>query len=110
MKNHSYYIWIYAALLLIGGFIGFIKAGSLMSILMATGFAILLFGCGYAVWKGSWIAYQVAIGLLSLLLIFFGYRFLTTYQAMPSGMMTLLTLILLAPLARNLYQIKNLSR
>jgi uncharacterized membrane protein (UPF0136 family) len=98
MKKQAYLIWIYTAFLLTGGLIGLIKAGSLMSILMSALFSILLIGCGYGVGKGNGRAYYATLLLLSFLLTFFGYRFLMTYQAMPAGMMTLLTSLVLTPL------------
>ncbi len=106
MKKQSYIIWVYATILLVGGMIGFIKAGSVASIISAGLFSFILFGCGYAIWKGSLVAYITAACMAAFLLAFFGYRFLMTYQSMPAGIITLLSILVLVSLLSRMNQIR----
>lgn len=101
MKNQSYVIWIYALLLLIGGYMGFSKAGSLTSIISASVFAFLLLCCGIGVWKDYKAAYRVALGLIVVLVGFFSYRFWLTHAFMPAGLMIILSLLVLVILLAN---------
>lgn len=99
MKTKSIVVGIYAALVFLGGIMGYLIAGSLMSIIMSGVFALLLFICTFLIWNGNQTAYDIALGLLLCLLVFFCYRFLQSYKMMPAGMMTLLTAIVLSYLA-----------
>lgn len=101
IQKQSYLIIVYASLLLIGGIIGFIQAGSLASILAATPCAIILFGCSYLMRQGQQMGYLMGLSLLVILLFFFIYRFFLTYHFMPAGLMILLTLGILAPLLKS---------
>lgn len=95
MKKKAYIVWTYAFILFIGGLMGFIIAGSLISLFVSAGFALALSLSGYGIWKGSKSAYDITIGIVSCLLAFFVYRFLMTFQNAPAGVMTLLSGLLL---------------
>jgi uncharacterized membrane protein (UPF0136 family) len=84
MKTKSYLIWTYALFILIGGLIGFIKAGSVTSIAISGVLAALLLWCGYLVWKETLLGYDTTLGILMCILAFFGYRFLMHYQIFPA--------------------------
>jgi len=79
-------LWIYVALLLIGGLIGFLKAKSKISLIMSVAFAIILGIC--AVEK---LAVEWSWGVLSFLALIFFFRLLKTKKFMPSGFMLLVT-------------------
>ena len=81
-------LWIYIALLVVGGLIGFLKAKSQVSLMMSVIFAALLSLCA------AGIVFQpyMADVLLAALLIVFGMRLMKTKRFMPSGMMLILTL------------------
>lgn len=96
MKKQAYFIWAYAIILLIGGVIGFLKAGSVVSIATSSCFAALLFATGYGIKQNCSISYYTTIGLLVSLLAFFAYRYLMTHQFMPAGLMIILTGLLVA--------------
>lgn len=86
-------LWIYIVLLMIGGLIGFFKAGSKPSLIAAVVFGAALSLCALG------IIFQpyVADILLATLLVVFGLRLSKTKKFMPSGLMlglTLLTLVL----------------
>lgn len=102
MKKAAAVLWIYALLLLIGGLIGYLKAGSLISLGMSSFFGIFITISAFFVWsKNSQRAFYIAASLLICLLAFFAYRFIVTHQIMPAGFMALLT-------AATLYYIRTL--
>ena len=96
MKNKAYFLFVYSLIAFIGGMIGFLKTGSLMSIISASVIATVLIGCGIAMVQGKEIAYKMSIGLLLFVLVFFGYRYILTAKIMPAGMMILVTVITLS--------------
>jgi uncharacterized membrane protein (UPF0136 family) len=95
MKNEWILVWGYAALLLGGGVIGYLFAGSMVSLLISTFLSFLLVWTGYGMRKGRRVAYRATIGILIAIVAFFGYRFFLTFKVMPAGFMLVLTLIVL---------------
>jgi len=85
-------LWIYIVLLVVGGLIGFLKAGSKISLIMSVAFAALLSLCA------THVIFQpyVAEILLAALLVVFGIRLAKTRKFMPSGLMLILTVAALA--------------
>lgn len=83
----------YAALLLIGGLIGFFKAGSLASLLAGGGSALLLTLCSWGMARGCRAAATLAKGVALLLTLFFAVRFFTNYALFPSGVMGAVSLL-----------------
>ena len=81
----------YSLLLLIGGVVGYVIAGSHASLFMSSISAILLIGSLYLIRIKPSIAYKCIFSLLSLLTLFFAYRWYSN-QFMPSGMLCFLTL------------------
>jgi uncharacterized membrane protein (UPF0136 family) len=79
---------IYCALLVLGGLMGFIKAGSKASIIASSAFAaiLLLFVFGVLPIRYAWF-------VLFVLVLFFGSRFGKSKKFMPNGMMLILTVI-----------------
>lgn len=84
-------IWIYVALLLVGGLMGFIKAKSRVSLISSTIFAVLLALVALGQIKPAYIA-EIIVGFL---FIFFGARFIRSKKVMPAGMMTVVSLVVL---------------
>jgi uncharacterized membrane protein (UPF0136 family) len=85
-------LWIYIALLVAGGLMGFLKAGSKMSLIMSVAFAVPLTLSLLLKWPDA-----VSLGLLGFLGVFFGMRFAKGKKFMPNGLMltlSVLTLIL----------------
>lgn len=70
---------------------GYIKADSLMSLFASSGIAAILYFCVYSISKGCPVAFNIVVGLLIAILLFFGYRFYLSKAFMPAGMMTLVT-------------------
>ena len=88
MPNPVTILWIYIVLLFLGGLMGFLKAGSKMSLIMSATFAVILilFNLGYI---------QIRHGadfVLLFLLLFFTMRLAKSKKLMPNGMMAILTL------------------
>ena len=93
MEKKSLVIFSYAALVFVGGLIGYFVAGSMASIIASSCFAALLAGCGYYVRKGNLRAYDYSLLVIFFLLVFFGYRFSLNYQIAPAGIMTGISLL-----------------
>jgi uncharacterized membrane protein (UPF0136 family) len=90
MTTAQVVLWVYIVLMMVGGLIGFLKAGSKASIIASTIFAavLALFALNILPVAYSWI-------ILLVLLLFFGKRFLKGKKFMPSGMMAVLSLVVL---------------
>jgi len=85
-------LWIYIVLLVIGGLIGFLKAGSKVSLIMSVSFAALLSLCAARMIFQPYVADII----LAALLVVFGHRLTKTKKFMPSGFMLVLTVAALA--------------
>lgn len=90
--NPNTILWIYIVLLVVGGLIGFLKAGSKVSIIMSVTFAALLSLCAVGIIFQPYVADII----LAALLIVFALRLSKTRKFMPSGLMLVLTLVTLA--------------
>ena len=89
-------LWIYIVLLLVGGLIGFFKAGSRVSLISSSVFALLLV---LTTLRGIFqpaFAQDLANVILAVLLVVFAMRLAKTKKFMPSGMMLVLTILALA--------------
>ena len=95
-------VWIYIVLLLVGGLIGFLKAGRKVSLISSSVFAVLLvltavpgvFQPAFARWLTN--------GIMAALLVVFAVRLAKTKKFMPSGLMLVLTILALA--LRNIFK------
>jgi uncharacterized membrane protein (UPF0136 family) len=87
-------LWVYIVLLVAGGLMGFFKAGSRISLITSSIFAVLLALCALAIIRPFWIADV----LIALLLVVFGVRFAKGRKFMPSGLMLALSAIVLVVL------------
>jgi len=94
--NPATILWIYIVLLIVGGLIGFLKAGSKVSLIMsAVSAAILAIASIPSLFQPG--VRQVLIDtVLALLLVVFAIRLTKTKKFMPSGLMLVLTLATLA--------------
>jgi uncharacterized membrane protein (UPF0136 family) len=80
-------LWIYIVLLLVGGLIGFYKAGSKASLIASVAFAAALILCALNVIFQAYVADLLLVALL----IVFALRLSKTKKFMPSGLMLALT-------------------
>ncbi|MCI0539403.1 MAG: TMEM14 family protein [Verrucomicrobiales bacterium] len=86
-------LWVYIALLVAGGLVGYLKAGSKMSIMTSALFAGLLALSALGIFSLA-----IAMVLISFLAVFFGMRFVKGKKFMPAGLMTLLSVVALISL------------
>ena len=87
-------LWVYIVLLLVGGVMGLVKAGSKISLITSSVFALLLALCVLGIIRPFYVA-DVLVGLL---LVVFGIRFAKGRKFMPSGLMLGLSAVVLAVL------------
>ena len=93
MTTTQIVLWVYIGLMMLGGLMGFIKAGSKASLIASTVFSVILalFALNKLPIQHHWI-------VLLFLLVFFAMRFGKSKKFMPNGFMTILTLLaLIAP-------------
>jgi uncharacterized membrane protein (UPF0136 family) len=88
MHYASLILWIYIVLLFVGGLIGFLKAGSKISLITSACFAAVLILC-----QLGWV-FQPSMAdiVLVILLVVFSFRLAKTKKFMPSGLMAVLSL------------------
>jgi uncharacterized membrane protein (UPF0136 family) len=90
--NATLILWIYIVLLFVGGLIGFLKAGSKISLITSACFAAILILCNVGLVFQRNVADMLSTGVLVFLLVFFALRLTKTKKFMPSGLMAILTL------------------
>ncbi|PYJ62706.1 MAG: hypothetical protein DME24_02875 [Verrucomicrobia bacterium] len=90
--NPTTVLWVYIVLLVAGGLVGFLKAGSKASLIASASFAAALILCAIGVISPP----RAADILLAVLLVFFALRLTKTKKFMPNGLMLALTVAALA--------------
>jgi len=95
MNPHTV-LWIYIVLLLIGGLIGFLKAGSKVSLITSAVSAAALILTGIPGLLGPGLARGLADAIMAALLVVFAIRLGKTRKFMPSGLMFVITGLALA--------------
>ena len=90
--NPTTVLWIYIVLLVVGGLVGFFKAGSKASLIASTAFAAALILSTL----GVILQPHAADIILAVLLVFFAMRLGKSKKFMPNGLMVVLTLATLA--------------
>ncbi len=89
MHSHATTVlWIYIVLLFAGGLMGYLKAGSKISLITSACFAGVLILCNLNLLGPA----ATADVVLAVLLVFFASRLARSKKFMPNGMMTVLTL------------------
>ena len=89
--NEQYVLWVYIALLVAGGLVGFLKAGSKASLIVSVACAIPLILCNLGV-----IRLEYAKWILVVLLVVFTWRLTKSKKFMPSGLLLVATLLAIA--------------
>jgi uncharacterized membrane protein (UPF0136 family) len=81
-------LWVYIVLMVLGGVMGFVKAKSKASLIasVAFGAVLSLFALGI-------LPFDHHVWVLLFLLVFFGMKFAKSKKFMPSGLMTILTVL-----------------
>ena len=89
-------LWVYIVLLLVGGLIGFLKAGSRVSLITSAVFAAILVIASIPSFL-TYSARQMVVNvIMAILLVVFAIRLTKTKKFMPSGLMLILTVLALA--------------
>jgi uncharacterized membrane protein (UPF0136 family) len=95
MNPHTV-LWIYILLLLAGGLIGFLKAGSKVSLITSAVAAAALILAVIPGLLTPAFARGVADAIMAALLVVFAIRLSKTKKFMPSGLMLVITALALA--------------
>ncbi|XP_010903863.1 transmembrane protein 14C [Esox lucius] len=98
--------WIgysYAALVSIGGIIGFVKAGSVTSLVAGLFFGALA-GIGAYLTSRSPKNVWLSLGTSGTLALVMGMRFLNSWKFMPAGLMTVASLLMLGKTAAGTFK------
>jgi len=95
MNPHTV-LWIYIVLLLSGGLIGFLKAGSKVSLITSAVAAAALILTAIPGLLGFGLARGLADAIMAALLVVFAIRLGKTKKFMPSGLMFVVTGLALA--------------
>ena len=74
MPSVTTILWVYIVLLFLGGLMGFLKAGSKMSLIMSATFAAILIVCNSTTIFSPSFAHQFTTFVLAFLLVFFALR------------------------------------
>jgi uncharacterized membrane protein (UPF0136 family) len=93
--NHYTVLWIYIVLLLVGGLIGFLKAGSKVSLITSAVAAAALILTAIPGPIDAHVASRLADGIMAALLVVFAIRLTKTKKFMPSGLMLVITILAL---------------
>ncbi len=83
----------YGLMVLAGGIFGYIQAKSLPSLITGGICGVILLVAGGYIWQGNMPAAYVAGAMTLLLALFFAYRFSTTGNFMPGGLMLALSFV-----------------
>ena len=94
--SHYTVLWIYIVLLLVGGLIGFLKAGSKVSLITSAVAAAALILTAIPGLLGAAYARAFADIIMAALLVVFAIRLTKTRKFMPSGLMLVITILALA--------------
>jgi uncharacterized membrane protein (UPF0136 family) len=89
-------LWIYIILLLVGGLIGFLKAGSKVSLITSAVSAAALIVTAIPGLFTPGVGRAVADIIMTTLLVVFAIRLGKTKKFMPSGLMLVITVLALA--------------
>ena len=93
-------IAIYGLLVLVGGIMGHVKAASRASLIMGIVFGGLLLFAAVGLYLKKRLALWSTVALLIVLDAFFTYRFTLTHKFFPPGLFSLLTLVVLLLVVR----------
>src|SRR6266446_2071751 len=93
MNATSIYFLIFGALTIIGGVIGYVKAGSLPSIIAGAITGVLLLVAGWILPNNRMLGLAIAFVVSILLAAQFVPKLIRTGKMMPTGLMSILSVI-----------------
>jgi hypothetical protein len=103
MKKTGSLVLIYGVVVLVGGLIGHYKSQSMASLISGITFGTLLILSGLALIKKKHWAQWIALSLAFLLDAFFSWRFAQTLKFFPSGLMSVISLAMVAIIALRMH-------
>lgn len=96
MYWRAFSVIAYGILIIIGGYMGYTQANSTASLIMGTFCGTLALVSGRGLMKNTDGGRALALVLAGFLLIFFGSRYYRSGQFMPAGLMSLLSIYIIA--------------
>jgi uncharacterized membrane protein (UPF0136 family) len=93
MQAAKIYFIVFGALTIIGGIVGYIKAGSVASIIAGSITGVLLLVAAFLLPEHRMVGLATALIVSLLLAAQFVPKFLRTGRVMPAGMMSILSVI-----------------
>ncbi len=84
--------WIFGGLIILGGIVGYIQAGSLVSVGAGFAFGVLMLASGTMIYRGTLHGRRLGVGTSALLTAVFCMRFVKTLAWIPSGALAILAL------------------
>jgi uncharacterized membrane protein (UPF0136 family) len=93
LMSWQWVVWIYVALLVVGGLLGFLKAGSKFSLISSVAFAIPLVAVTF-----GYLPPIVAKVIPGFVAVVMGVRWAKTKKFMPAGMTLIVSVLTLAVL------------
>jgi uncharacterized membrane protein (UPF0136 family) len=97
--TYSIVLLIYALIVLMGGLMGYLKGGSIVSLVAGGGSGALLLLLACFSFRESLFARRAAFVVIFLLDALFTYRFALTHHFFPSGLFSLMSFVTLIILA-----------
>lgn len=110
MKCPVIIVFIYGLLVFAGGIIGYVQAGSFASLFMGCAFAFMIHASALAMAKNLKWGNLSALILSILLLLFFSFRLIKTGNFMPSGIMIILSLLVVLAVSRLMLKISSRAK
>ena len=94
-------IILYGILGIIGGFIGYKKAGSKISLISGIISGLLLLLSSFVTLQGQKWGLILGLGVAGILVIVFAVRLVKTRKFMPAGLMSILGLVVIFSILKN---------
>ena len=95
MNTPALIVIVYALLVMVGGVLGFVKAGSRPSLIAGLLGGLTLLTAGWGISQGWVWGLPMALAVMLGLLVFFAVRYARTRAFMPGGLMAILSLLAL---------------
>jgi len=92
-------VLLYGILVAVGGVMGYVKAGSVASLVSGGGAGLILLASSIAMMRGSYaLGWWISLFVALLLLGRFGMAAMNDFKLMPGGMVIVMSLIVLVVL------------
>ena len=94
-KKTTWIVFSYALLILVGGIIGYVQSASKASLISGIAFGSLLLISAGLMFQRKQIGTWMALFLSVILEVFFTWRFAKTLHFFPSGLLSLISLVVI---------------